>query len=66
MKISKFFRYIERDKTFSWINICGLAIGLTAILYISLYIWQETHYDNFHDNVENLYRVSITYIQEGN
>ena len=61
----KAFRYLKRDKTFSWINVGGLAIGLTAVLYITLYIWQELHYDDFHQDVENLYRVSITHIQEG-
>ena len=59
------FRYLKRDKVFSWINLGGLAIGLTAVLYIALYIWQESHYDDFHKNVENLYRLSISMEQNG-
>ena len=60
------FRYLTRDKIFSYINVLGLSIGLTATLYIAMYIWQESHYDNFHENGKNLYRVSFTSWEEGN
>ncbi len=59
------FRYLMRDKVFSGINVAGLAIGLTAVLYIAFYLWQETHYDNFHQYAENIGRVSMAHYQKG-
>jgi len=58
-------RYLTRDRVFSFINVLGLSIGLTAILYIAMYIWQESHYDDFHENEKNLYRVAFTFWAEG-
>ncbi|MDR1172635.1 MAG: ABC transporter permease [Bacteroidales bacterium] len=59
------FRYLKRDRAFSWINLAGLAIGLTAVLYITVYLWQESHYDDFHVNGDKLYQVSIELKQGG-
>jgi putative ABC transport system permease protein len=59
-------RYLTRDKIFSYINVLGLSIGLTATLYITMYIWQESHYDDFHVNEKELYRVSFTDWENGN
>ena len=61
----KIFRYLKRDKAFSWVNIGGLAIGLTAVMYIAFFVWQESHYDDFHKDLKNLYRVSISFIRNG-
>jgi putative ABC transport system permease protein len=54
------FRYLTRDKSFSYTNIFGLAIGLMAVLCITLYVVRESHYDRFHLNADRIYRVSIS------
>lgn len=51
-------RNFLRDKGYSFINVMGLAIGMTCSLLIALYVWDELRYDNFHLK-ENLYRVAL-------
>ena len=46
-----------RNKLFTFINICGLAIGLAACLMIYLWVQDELSYDRFHQNAERIYRV---------
>jgi putative ABC transport system permease protein len=53
------FRNLFRQKTYSFINIFGLALGLAACILVGLYIYQDFNYDNYHQNGDKLYRVSI-------
>ena len=53
------YRNIIKQKTYSIINIFGLALGLTACILVGLYIYQDFNYDNYHANGENIYRVSV-------
>jgi putative ABC transport system permease protein len=50
-------RNISRHKVFTFINVVGLAIGLTASLLILLWVQDEFSYDRFNHNGENIYRV---------
>ena len=59
------YRYFFRQKTYSLINIFGLAVGIAATLLILSYIEFELSWDNFHRNAQSLYRVSITTLKEG-
>ncbi len=54
------FRNIARNKLFSAINIFGLAIGMACFILIFLWINDEIHYDKFHRNKEDLYRVVLS------
>ena len=51
------FRNLWRHKSFSLINIVGLAIGLTAGFLIFMYVKFEMSYDDFHKNKNEIYRV---------
>ncbi|MFC2098744.1 ABC transporter permease [Bacteroidota bacterium] len=51
------FRKILKDKFYAVINVGGLAIGLAACFLIILYVRDETSYDSFHDNADNIYRI---------
>lgn len=51
------FRIIGRNKTFSFINISGLVIGITSALLIYVMVSYEFSYDKFNKNVDNIYRV---------
>ena len=53
------FRNLFRHKSFSFINISGLTIGLVAFLAISLYVVDELSYDRFHKNNDRIYRAII-------
>jgi uncharacterized membrane protein len=50
-------RNLWRNKTYSFINIVGLALGLTCFLLIALYVFDELTYDRFHKKAGRIYRV---------
>jgi len=51
------WRNFLKNKTFSFINTAGLALGMTCSLLIMLWIQDEREMDQFHANNENLYSV---------
>ncbi len=50
-------RSLRKNKVFSFINVFGLASGLTAAIFIFQYTFFELGFDRFHENSDNLYRV---------
>lgn len=58
-------RNLVKDPLFSFINITGLTLGLTAGLLISIYLYHELSYDKFHLNAENVYRIAELATQNG-
>jgi putative ABC transport system permease protein len=46
-----------RNKIFSLINVIGLAIGITCFLTLVIFIIDESGYDNYNENVNQIYRV---------
>jgi len=59
------WRNILKNKVFSGVNIIGLALSMAACLAISMFIWNETHYDDFHKNKDNIYRLTEKQNQAG-
>jgi putative ABC transport system permease protein len=53
-------RFLLKNKTFSFINIIGLATGTLCCLYIVLYVQDQYSYDKHHKNVNDIYRVTTT------
>lgn len=51
-------RLLLKNKTFSLINIIGLAIGTLCCLYIVLYVVDQYSYDKHHRQGENIYRLT--------
>ena len=51
------WRNLLQNKTFSLINIFGLALGMTCSLVIMLWLQDEIRKDKFHQNSKRLYRV---------
>jgi len=51
-------RFIQKNKTFSFINVIGLAIGTLCCLYIILYVQDQYSYDEQHEEVQNIYRIN--------
>jgi putative ABC transport system permease protein len=51
------WRNLLHNKTFSLINIFGLALGMTCSLLIMLWVKDELRTDKFHENDKRLYRV---------
>lgn len=59
------FRNLWKRTAFSFINIFGLALGISAFLVILHYIEFETSYDSFHVNAESIYRINRISIKNG-
>jgi putative ABC transport system permease protein len=59
------WRNMNRHKTYSFINIAGLAVGLACCLLIALWILDERSYDRFHENRDRLYRVVVNQPSSG-
>jgi putative ABC transport system permease protein len=57
-----FIRNLRRQKLFSTINLLGLTVSLSSTLLIYLYVQHEFSFDNFHPNIDRLYRVNQTFI----
>ena len=51
------FRNLWRHKVFSFINIMGLTVGMTAFFLIFLYVKFEMSYDSFHSKADRIYRI---------
>ncbi|MGH7495968.1 MAG: ABC transporter permease [bacterium] len=59
-------RNLLKYKTFSFINVFGLAVGMACCGVILLYIQKELSYDNYHPQADQLYRVAIWKDATGN
>ncbi len=57
-----FFRNLQRQKLFSFINLLGLTVSIVSTLVIYLYVRHEFSYDQFHKDVDRIYRVNQTFI----
>ena len=53
------YRNLLRNKMFSMINIVGLALGMTATLFLLSYVGFETSYDKFHDRLPDIYMIRL-------
>ena len=51
------WRSLGKNKTVAILNITGLSIGLACSLLIALYVLDETSYDRFNTNADNIYRI---------
>ena len=55
------FRALAKNKTYAFINVFGLALGLAACVLILLYVRYETSYDNWMPGAENAFQVQNFY-----
>ncbi|HEY4337833.1 MAG TPA: ABC transporter permease, partial [Puia sp.] len=59
------WRNLMKSKIFSFINIFGLAAGLTCCMLISIYLLHETSYDRYQKDVHQLYQMETTFQFQG-
>lgn len=57
-------RNLRRNFGYAAINLIGLTVGLAACILIGLYVRHELSYDDFHENVDRIYRV-VQHTQSG-
>lgn len=53
-------RGIVRHRLYSLINIVGLAVGLTCVIFVVLFVRDELSYDRWIPGTRNLYRLELT------
>ena len=58
-------RNIKRHLGYSFINIFGLAVGMTVCLLMLMYVVNETSYDNFHEKYDRIYRLTCNWGTDG-
>jgi putative ABC transport system permease protein len=58
------YRYFIRHKLFSFINVFGLAIGLSICMIINLWVQRELSYDRFHEKSGRIYRIERELFRE--
>ncbi|WP_229599996.1 ABC transporter permease [Runella sp. SP2] len=51
------FRNLLKHKSYSVVNIMGLAIGLAAAILMLLYVKDDLSYDKFHSQSPHIYRI---------
>ncbi|MEE1961522.1 ABC transporter permease [Allomuricauda taeanensis] len=52
------WRSLTKRKGFAFINIFGLSLGFGCSILVFLFVSHHLRYDNFHANVERIYRVN--------
>jgi putative ABC transport system permease protein len=50
-------RFLLKNKTYSFINIIGLALGTLCCVYIILYVEDQYSYDRHQHDAKNIYRI---------
>jgi len=58
-------RNLMKNKFFSFINIVGLAIGLTCFVLIAVFVYDELSYDTYAANAKDIYRVNLSVTGNG-
>ncbi|RYE33954.1 MAG: FtsX-like permease family protein [Sphingobacteriaceae bacterium] len=58
-------RNSKKNKVFSFINIIGLAIGLTCFVLIAVFVHDEMSYDTYANDAKDIYRVNLNVTGNG-
>jgi putative ABC transport system permease protein len=53
-------RTILKQRMYAVLNILGLGVGMASCLLISFYVSEETSYDQFYKDAENVYRITTS------
>ncbi|MCB0822278.1 MAG: ABC transporter permease [Bacteroidales bacterium] len=59
------YRNISRNKFYSLLNILGLSLGLSAAIFILLYVQDELSYDKYNEKYERIYRIESDFTISG-
>jgi putative ABC transport system permease protein len=54
-----------KNKFYSFLNILGLSVGLTAFMFLFLHISDELSYDEYHENASRIYRIESNFTIAG-
>ncbi len=57
------WRNLRNNTFYSLINIIGMAVAMICLLFAGIYWNDEHHFDDFHTNNPNLYRVTTNFVE---
>ncbi len=63
--LKSLWRYVARNKGFTFINVSGLAIGMLACMLIAQFVLHELSYDNFLENNDRIFRLQLDRYNKG-
>jgi len=58
------YRNLQRSKAYTFINICGLALGITCAILIFMLVRYHLSFDNFHAKSDRIYRLITEFHEE--
>jgi putative ABC transport system permease protein len=58
-------RNFYKNKIYTFLNLLGLTTGFTVFIFASLYVYFETHYEQFNLNADRIYRATHRYAPPG-
>jgi putative ABC transport system permease protein len=58
------WRNLVINKTTTFLNIVGLAIGISTCILIGIWLQRELNFDNFHPNGKKIFRLTNTFTSE--
>jgi len=59
------FRNLRKHRGYTVINVLGLAVGMACCVLIFLYVWDEVHFDRFHEHADRIYRLRVERYSSG-
>jgi putative ABC transport system permease protein len=59
MNVKSMIRNLLRFRLFSGLNLLGLSIGLTSVLVIALWVYNESGFDKFNKNYDRIYQINF-------
>ena len=63
--LTSLWRYISKNKVFTFINVAGLAIGMLACMLIAQFVLHELSYDSFLDKKNRIFRLQLDRYDKG-
>ena len=53
--MKSYFRFLSRNKLYTFINIAGLVVSLMFIILMGDYTWRQYSIDSWHKNADRIY-----------
>ncbi|MEM7109487.1 MAG: ABC transporter permease [Bacteroidota bacterium] len=50
-------RNLRKNKLFSFINIAGMTLGMASFFLVSIFVWDELQYDDYHPDKHRTFRI---------
>lgn len=58
-------RRLKKSPFYTTINVLGLTLGLTTVLFITIYVEDERSFDRFHTDADQIYRLTSSHERLG-